>query len=423
MVDIKSALRFDSVARKGFGPVLAVSAVLTLGACSSIGSMFGSDEPAVTESQSSSGGEVVKPGAPVGEGLIGPGSVPDYIAGERRKPVSRAPLSDAPPPVAPVAPVSSAPAAPAPVSSAPAPTAMAVAAPSPSSAASIAPPPAPVAPVAAPQYSVAPTGQAAAAVPAVDIPPAAPAASDVPAAAPVEAGMASPYSAEDVKPVYASRDVPPAASVAAPHTPDAAIAQSPVAEAPVEQAPGGQVSVVAGDVYDAPLDVDAGTVVIGGDGAVVVPGYQDTLAGAVPVGVATNLRSGAQMFDVNAPGALGTSTLVAAIQFETGSTGLSGQDRTILRQVTELQQRYGSVVRVVGHASSFTDDMTMPRHETVNLKISTQRADRVASALMSYGVPKDMVYIAAAADAQPIYMEIMPSGQIGNQRAEVYLDY
>jgi flagellar motor protein MotB len=51
------------------------------------------------------------------------------------------------------------------------------------------------------------------------------------------------------------------------------------------------------------------------------------------------------------------------------------------------------------------------------------RADIVAKLLMQYGVPASKLIVIAQADSQPIYHEFMPSGEAGNRRAEIYLDY
>jgi len=56
-----------------------------------------------------------------------------------------------------------------------------------------------------------------------------------------------------------------------------------------------------------------------------------------------------------------------------------------------------------------------------NFKISVDRADAVAGELVRLGVGKKDVEIAAVSDREPLYYEIMPSGEAGNRRTEVYL--
>jgi len=33
------------------------------------------------------------------------------------------------------------------------------------------------------------------------------------------------------------------------------------------------------------------------------------------------------------------------------------------------------------------------------------------------------MYVGAVADNEPVYYEVMPSGEAGNRRAEIYIDY
>ncbi|MHC8509743.1 MAG: OmpA family protein [Rhodospirillales bacterium] len=121
---------------------------------------------------------------------------------------------------------------------------------------------------------------------------------------------------------------------------------------------------------------------------------------------------------VLAPG----SVKVATILFTNGSASLQGGDRGILNQVAALQQQKGGMVRVIGHASSRTRTMDPERHRNVNYKISANRADAVAAALVRLGVPREAIMVGAVADAEPLFYEVMPSGEAGNRRAEIYLD-
>jgi flagellar motor protein MotB len=34
-----------------------------------------------------------------------------------------------------------------------------------------------------------------------------------------------------------------------------------------------------------------------------------------------------------------------------------------------------------------------------------------------------LIVVSAMADEQPVYHEVMPSGEAGNRRAEIYIDY
>jgi flagellar motor protein MotB len=78
---------------------------------------------------------------------------------------------------------------------------------------------------------------------------------------------------------------------------------------------------------------------------------------------------------------------------------------------------------VVGHASSRTRNMDPDRHRSVNYQISVERASSVARELTKLGVPSEMIVVSAMADEEPVYREVMPSGETGNRRAEIYIDY
>jgi outer membrane protein OmpA-like peptidoglycan-associated protein len=56
-----------------------------------------------------------------------------------------------------------------------------------------------------------------------------------------------------------------------------------------------------------------------------------------------------------------------------------------------------------------------------NFKISVDRANAVAEELVRLGVMRENILIAAVSDAEPMYYEIMPSGEAGNRRTEIYL--
>ena len=117
----------------------------------------------------------------------------------------------------------------------------------------------------------------------------------------------------------------------------------------------------------------------------------------------------------------GTAVKVATILFENGSSNLKAGDKRILSAVVRLQRQNGGQVRVVGHASARTRNLSPVTHKMANFKISIDRADSVAGELMRLGVNKKDILIAAVSDMEPLYYEFMPSGEAGNRRAEVYL--
>ncbi|MGB0670125.1 MAG: OmpA family protein [Rhodospirillales bacterium] len=113
---------------------------------------------------------------------------------------------------------------------------------------------------------------------------------------------------------------------------------------------------------------------------------------------------------------------VAIIQFTNGSAQLSSQDRRILRDVRQLQAERGGRLRVVGHASSRTGNMDKVQHMMVNYDVSVQRAEAISRELIRLGVKSEDISVAAVSDSDPVYHEVMPSGEAGNRRAEIYLE-
>lgn len=123
------------------------------------------------------------------------------------------------------------------------------------------------------------------------------------------------------------------------------------------------------------------------------------------------------------PYASAVSFQLASIYFPHGSARLSGQDREILREAARAQRERGGTVRVIGHASSRTGDMDPLRHQVANFRVSMERANVVVRELIRYGVEPGKIYVGAVSDAEPVYYEVMPAGEAGNRRAEIYLDY
>ena len=78
-------------------------------------------------------------------------------------------------------------------------------------------------------------------------------------------------------------------------------------------------------------------------------------------------------------------------------------------------------IRVVGHSSSRTPNMSVERHMAIIFRKSKQRADAVAKQIIRLGVPADRVLVEAVGDSQPVYYESMPKGEEGNRRAEIFV--
>jgi outer membrane protein OmpA-like peptidoglycan-associated protein len=108
--------------------------------------------------------------------------------------------------------------------------------------------------------------------------------------------------------------------------------------------------------------------------------------------------------------------------FPGDSTLLSAEGRAQVRAaVDEFKSRGGQgFIRVVGHSSSRTPNMTVERHLQVIFEKSQQRANAVAQEIIHEGIPADKVLVEAVGDSQPVYYESMPKGEDGNRRAEIF---
>lgn len=260
------------------------------------------------------------------------------------------------------------------------------------------------APAAAPPPPVAAPSQPVQTVPMATQPPAAPSAAPEPQTAQLPSG------AEDLPPRPQLR--PPMSFEGAPPPPTLAIRGS------------GQGAFGA-DEFE--------TVVITGAGMEATlpqerPAPVGRLSGAPADGPVQIAASGARFPE---PGATTTGqsgmpapaglTRVATIHFANASSTLDARDRSILGAVVQLQRERGGRVVVVGHASSRTQDMDYIRHQMVNFEMSMQRAAMVGNALKQLGLAGEHLDIEAVSDTQPLFLEVMPSGEAGNRRVEIYL--
>jgi len=165
------------------------------------------------------------------------------------------------------------------------------------------------------------------------------------------------------------------------------------------------------------------TIVISSQGIISEGPAAAAAQAAVPAAPAdpSTGRDSASRLTSSKTGTLGQEVKVATILFDNGSHKLKALDKRILSAVVRLQRESGGKIRIVGHASSRTHNLTPIRHKMVNLKISVARADKIAAALVRLGVNKKNIETAAVSDAQPAFYEFMPSGEAGNRRTEVYL--
>ncbi len=112
---------------------------------------------------------------------------------------------------------------------------------------------------------------------------------------------------------------------------------------------------------------------------------------------------------------------IATVHFSNGSSNLDANDRSVLRKVIALQKQNGGIIQIIGHASSRTRAMDPVRHKMVNFQVSVSRADSIANAMVQLGAQKNNIMIGAVSDTQPLYFEVMPTGEAGNRRAEIYI--
>jgi outer membrane protein OmpA-like peptidoglycan-associated protein len=111
------------------------------------------------------------------------------------------------------------------------------------------------------------------------------------------------------------------------------------------------------------------------------------------------------------------------VKFSHGSATLSAPARRNLKAVVQAFNEQGGIIRVVGHASSRTRNMTIEQHKLVNFWISVDRAHAVVNELMRQGVSATAIAVEARGDSQPIYSESMPAGEAENRRAEVFFEF
>ena len=166
-----------------------------------------------------------------------------------------------------------------------------------------------------------------------------------------------------------------------------------------------------------PASPDIGTIVVSSQG--VESGSGQVVAAMTAPAAA----SGTAFHGMNNAGVNARSVKVATVLFSNGSSKLSPRARQVLDQVANLYKAKGGVIRVVGHASSRTRTMDPIKHKMVNFNVSVSRADAVARHLLQRGVAKDRIAVGAVSDADPQFYEVMPTGEAGNRRAEVYIDF
>jgi len=240
----------------------------------------------------------------------------------------------------------------------------------------------------------------------IETPPPAPSPPPVPTTAPIPTASSSSLSAT---PGTVSSGVPVTSSLPATQT-------LPTLQTAPQMAP--QTTAVV-ETYNGPQMTAGGQVMvdysaIGGQSAPLVPpgappeAYYGTTAGAY--------YGPSDLYGQGGPG-----EPVALIYFQNGSAALSSDDRKVIRGVADMLQANGGILRIVGHASMRTENVDPAEHDQVNYDMSLARANAVAQALMSEGVPSSRLQVAAAGSTDPEFYEFTPTGEAGNRRTEIYL--
>lgn len=235
-----------------------------------------------------------------------------------------------------------------------------------------------------------------------------------------------------VRPLRTEPPAPPKVAVS-----DAAPAPAPTS-APVKAepmpAPAPAPTPAPAPVAAAPTQAAPAAVATKGDlpaGAPAAPLLSDNSPAApapaptpvAPTAAAPAPAAALQGLDAFSPESYGLSYLAATIPFGHGSSRLTGGDMTVLRDVVDQYAKVGGAITVVGHASSRTGEMSAVEHKLANFDVSVRRAQAVAAALMKLGVPAKALFVGAVSDSEPVYREVMPSGEAYNRRTEIFLNY
>jgi flagellar motor protein MotB len=138
----------------------------------------------------------------------------------------------------------------------------------------------------------------------------------------------------------------------------------------------------------------------------------------------TNVRvSNQTSYLKNNANKLKQSYQVATILFPNGSSRVGVRDRRVLRKVMLEHKKVGGTLRIVGHASRRTKTNDPLRHKMVNFVVSAARADGVANELIKMGVKASQLIVGSVSDSKPLYFEYMPSGEAGNRRTDIFIDF
>ena len=128
-------------------------------------------------------------------------------------------------------------------------------------------------------------------------------------------------------------------------------------------------------------------------------------------------------YAVQKPSSVQKAVQVATIYFKNGSSRLGARDRVVVQDVVSMYRETGGIIRIIGHSSGFAASQVSGRSKLVNFKVSLDRANAVAAELIRHGVQPGRIDVSAQGTENPRYAEYLPTGEAGNRRAEVFLDY
>ena len=114
---------------------------------------------------------------------------------------------------------------------------------------------------------------------------------------------------------------------------------------------------------------------------------------------------------------------IATINFKSGSSLISSKDIKKIRKVIKIAADKNAQVRIVGHASTRTKDMSQLEHKLANFDISDKRSQAVAKVFVENKFPSSKLLTEAVSDSKPLFHESMPAGTFGNQRTEIFIIY
>ncbi len=113
---------------------------------------------------------------------------------------------------------------------------------------------------------------------------------------------------------------------------------------------------------------------------------------------------------------------IATIYFRQEAVQLDTQARQVLQQLAAWYKNQGGGLKIAGHSSARTADMSPMRQSMGNYRVSLERADAVMRELRRLGVDGEKMQLRAFGDNQQAFNESMPSGEAWNRRVEIYWD-